>query len=382
MKNFLKTMGAVLCFCAVTMLLLPSTVQAGGIWAEIEVRFIVLDEYGSWEKCRTETEAGYKGRKAQITKPDGGLIDSTIDEVISETSYIRDENGEQKNVREEYSGNHRFFLASELNLHDMMPGTYTLTSFECPEGYEYDDAMEETYPLSVTLTEQDIEDYKEWAAPLDFADGKVWEINVPVKKIGTVSAALQKPSKKPELVLEDTYIYTEGYGSYGVEYQYATEKDGSYQTLSSEDSSYYFYNSPLKHGKTYYFRARYYKTVGGEKLYGDFGKVLKAKVCKSDVSKMQPVLQKVGGKKNGTAEKLRVSDGIYMIRLSYAAKKKGKYKEINQTFAVGEEIDISSLSSITSMKKGKTYYIRARFLDDETNEKIYSAYSKPVKIKM
>lgn len=71
----------------------------------------------------------------------------------------------------------------------------------------------------------------------------------------------------------------------------------------------------------------------------------------------------------------------YVEKISYAKKKNGKYKEIKQDFY--GTIDVPRLLEFSNMKKGKTYYIRVRFFDRTVqSEKIYSTYSKPVKIKL
>jgi hypothetical protein len=389
MKNFFKTMGAFACFLMAAVFFLPAQAQAGGIWAEVNVKYVVLKENGGYRTCATQTEEEYLGLTAVLTWPNGEQETSTITEMTGKSyELVENENGEEEQV-EGYFAEHRFFLANELDVSNMIPGVYALSSYDVPKGYEYDNAMEDTYPLYVTITQQDIDDYVEWAKNFKGADGKVFQIIVPVKKTGTVSAVLQKP-KKAQLSFKkgNTFIGPDSYNSaYTAEYQYATKKNGKYTTLgegNQYDNDYYFRDSscPLKHGKTYYIRARYYKVVNGEKIYGDFGKAVKVKVVKSEVAACKLTLKTSKVTSAGKVEthlNINISGETagYKIKLSYATKKNGKYKELKDSFRVD-----TNLSEIKKLKKGKTYYIKVRLLDDLTGENIYGSYTKAVKVKM
>ena len=67
----------------------------------------------------------------------------------------------------------------------------------------------------------------------------------------------------------------------GYEVYRATEKSGTYElvkTLNASKTS--FTNKNLQKGKTYYYKIRAYRTIGGEKVYGSFSKVVSKKVKK------------------------------------------------------------------------------------------------------
>ena len=67
-----------------------------------------------------------------------------------------------------------------------------------------------------------------------------------------------------------------------------------------------------------------------------------------------------------------------MYKISYSTKKNGKYKEIRTVYS-GSEIQTST---IKELKKGRTYYVRVRFIDKPEYETMYSSYSNKQKVKM
>ena len=66
--------------------------------------------------------------------------------------------------------------------------------------------------------------------------------------------------------------YAEGYKIY-----MATSKNGAYKYVG-KTSKLKFTKKSLKKGKTYYFKVRAYKTLGGKNIYGAYSSVKKVKV--------------------------------------------------------------------------------------------------------
>ena len=355
---------------AAVVLFLPVCVQAGGIGAAVDVVYVILDQDGVHHCYEASSEEEYLGISAELTCPDGRKLHNTI------TGPSRTGNWPFRTPI------HSFYLASEDDVSEMRAGTYRLTNFECPKGYEYDNAMEDRYPLSVTITQSDIYKYLEWAHEAT-GGTKVYPIYVPIKLKGTVSAVLQKPEKPILLAGRDIIqIIPQNYkANYSVEYQYASKKTGTYKTCGTAKGSYSFRTagSRIKHGKTYYFRARYYKVINGKKICGDFCDPIKIKVAKSDVFRSKPVLKVLyrSGKPY-----LKVTDSLgrfHWYRVSYSEKKNGKYKEFGRNFYGKENVPVSK---ITKLKNGRKYYIRVRYIDQVGSERFYSSYSSKKILKM
>ena len=373
MKKISKYLWSLAGLLAAVFFFMPVCVQAGGNAAAIEVVYVILRPDGGWDYCATPLDTDYLGISAELTCPNASKWTNSIEEIDGRTA-------EGKAI-----GKHLFNFAWEDDVSRMLVGTYRLTNFECPRGYEYDNALEDKYPLSVTITQSDINEYLEWVQQGTEAGTETYTIYVPVKLKGTVSAYLQKPEKAVLSVnRENRYIETKNYGgTYSIEYQYAAKKNGKYSTLGSEDGAYRFTKAGkrLKHGKTYYFRARYYKIAGGKKICGDFSNPVKIKVFKSSIYSCKPVLKVIKTSRKSQAPRLQVNSGtndFNMYKISYSTKKNGKYKEIRTVYS-GSEIQTST---IKELKKGRTYYVRVRFIDKPEYETMYSSYSNKQKVKM
>ena len=367
MKRISKYLWSLAGMFAAVVLCLPVCVQAGGAGAAVEAIYVILEQDGGYHYYKASSEEEYLGISAELTCPDGRKLHNTITWPFSITDNY---------------GTHLFLLANEDNVSSMPAGVYRLTNFECPRGYEYDNAMEDRYPLAVTITQNDINEYVEWVHG-GVAGTRAYPIYVPVKLKGTVSAVLQKP-EKPILSpgRENLEINPDNCeANYSVEYQYASKKNGTYKTCGTAAGSYRFETagSRIKHGKTYYFRARYCKVVNGKKTCGDFCAPLKIKVSKSDVFGSRPVL-KVQYRSGKPYLKVTDASGrFYWYKVFYSEKKNGKYKEFKKTFSGKENV---SASKITKLKSGRKYYILVRYIDQVGAEKFYGSYSNKQKVKM
>lgn len=64
----------------------------------------------------------------------------------------------------------------------------------------------------------------------------------------------------------------------GYEIYYSTSKNGTFKKAGSTTSKLTYTKKSLKEGKSYYFKVRAYKTINGEKVYGEFSKVKSIKL--------------------------------------------------------------------------------------------------------
>ena len=150
LKKISKYLWSLAGLLAAVFFFMPVCVQAGGHAAAIEVVYVILKPDGGWDYCATPLDTDYLGISAELTCPDASKKTNTITKIDLRT------------VDGKAIGTHLFSIAWEDNVSGMMAGTYKLTNFECPRGYEYDNALEDRYPLSVTLTQNDINAYLDW----------------------------------------------------------------------------------------------------------------------------------------------------------------------------------------------------------------------------
>lgn len=157
-----------------------------------------------------------------------------------------------------------------------------------------DDAVLNMYPLSYTVTEEQVREASEW---MEYGAGtEEYLIEVPIKKKGTASKVYAKPTVKLTYNNKSSYGTCISFetknavhpliGTTTLQIQYSTKKTSGYKTLQTAypDQSY----SPasdeaakrLTSGRTYYFRARATKTIGDKKIVGAWSKPIKVKYSK------------------------------------------------------------------------------------------------------
>lgn len=156
----------------------------------------------------------------------------------------------------------------------------------------------------------------------------------------------------------------------GYEIWFATSKNGTYKKITSTSGTSYTH-SGLTIGKTYYYKARSYKTVNGATSYSGY----------TDVKLLTLPIPKPTGVK--TANVGATSIKIFWTRVSGASgyevyratSKNGKYTKVA---LVG-----SSKTSYTNknLKNGTTYYYKVRGYKTIGGTKKYSSYSSMVKRK-
>lgn len=161
-------------------------------------------------------------------------------------------------------------------------------------------------------------------------------------------------------------------GAAGYEVFYSTSKDGSYKkkaTLKSSARSYIF--TGLTTGKTYYFKVRGYKVESDSTRYaGDYTAVKSAK----PVPSKQTAFRVKAGKKSFTASWKKVS-GASGYTVYYSTKKTSGFK--SKTVKGNSKVRYT----VKSLKKGKTYYVRARAYRTVSGKKVYGPYTSLVRVK-
>ena len=130
-------------------------------------------------------------------------------------------------------------------------------------------------------------------------------------------------------------------------------------------------NANLSTGKTYYYKVRAYKTVDGEKVYGDYSYVVSAKPALSTTKAKASVASYNSNKI--TWDKVSGANGYVVYR---STSKDGSYSAC-KTITSG-----SSLSHTdNSLATGKTYYYKVRAYRTVDNKKVYGGYSSVVSAK-
>lgn len=376
-------------FFAVCLFSLKAQAQASSV--RVEVYFMLEMADNSMPiHLTTPSAVTYMETSAKLLCPDGReLVDTISEETKEERLEWRTEVGSTaKDVYEGYQGKYYFKLADTDDLSSIVPGTYTLTEFDCPKGYEIDEVREETYSKSIEFTQEDVERWKEYSWFEE--DGYVFPIYIPLKPEGTISNYYELPPKaeleteiwnvyRKKKYLGTTTLSADGYWTN--EFWYAKKKNGKWKKLSTNGGNFCFLASykELEHGREYYFKVRHEKYMLKEEttVYGEFSDPVKVKVLKSVVPAYIPKLKVTGSGKKQSLE-IAGNEGLsFYVMLYYSTEKDGDYQ-----FISGSYLGTTKLSKIKELKKGKTWYVKAKFcsVDDLYNIITYGDFSKPIKI--
>lgn len=194
-------------------------------------------------------------------------------------------------------------------------------------------------------------------------------------------------TQKPELVdngysFETTYagacFLTNTAVADGCELYRSDSRAGTYKKVAvskdiSSAAQFVSDKSNLKLGKTYYYKARTYVKVNGKKYYSGYSSVKKSTIRPR---KAYVGLQKTGsGKVNIYLSTSGKADGYIVYR---ATSKKGTYKKV-KTVSAGK---YSTTVTDTGLKKGKTYYYKAKAFKKSGGKTYYSDFSDIASQKM
>ncbi len=392
-------MKKLVCFCKIFAFLMiyfiSFKVQAKKIEAspiKVEVYFVLEPaDYGSAERLITPSSLCYLGKSATLLCPDGKEIVDTISEENKDNRIKWRKEIRNDGVYEGYEGNYCFELGDSKDLSKIVLGTYTLTKFDCPEGYEVDEVRDayDNYQKSISITQEEMQYLSEYFKL--YGEGYLYPIYIPLKPKGTVSNYYELPPKaeleiemgsvyRKKKYLGTTTLYTKG--NWTNQFWYAEKEDGEWKKLSWENQ-YCFFSSydELEHGKEYYVKVRHGKYIDGETVYGEFSDPVKITVLKSIVSAYVPKIQII---KNGNGKKqiLKITGNKgrnFHTMLYYSSKKDGKYR-----FILGSYLGKTDFSKIKELKKGKTWYVKARFCNSDSLDSVvtYGDFCKPKKLKV
>lgn len=128
-----------------------------------------------------------------------------------------------------------------------------------------------------------------------------------------------------------------------------------------------FINKGLTSGKRYVYKVRAYRTVNGKKVYGAYSAKKAAKPI--------PTATKVRAKVNRGKAEIRWNkvDGASKYVLYKSTKKNSGYYK--------ERITVKTKYTDYDLKKGETYYYKARAYKTVEGKKIYGKYSKVIRVK-
>lgn len=129
-----------------------------------------------------------------------------------------------------------------------------------------------------------------------------------------------------------------------------------------------FINKGLTSGKRYTYKVRAYRVLNGKKVYGAYSAKKSAKPI--------PATTKVSAKVKGSKAVIRwkkVSGASKYVLYKSTKKKTGYYKE---------RITVNNGYTDSNLRKGKTYYYKARAYKTVKGKKVYSKYSKVIKVRV
>ena len=170
-----------------------------------------------------------------------------------------------------------------------------------------------------------------------------------------------------------TVTWKKAAGATGYQIYRATSKNGTYKKLANVASSKVSYvDSAVAYCKTYYYKIRTYRTVGGKTVYSSYSSV-KGIYTPPSAATVTAVKNSASKKATVTFKKVSGASGYQIYR---ATSKSGKYTLVGTVGA--------SKSSFVNSKltKKKTYYYKIRTYRTVSGKKIYGSYSniKYVKI--
>ncbi len=156
-------------------------------------------------------------------------------------------------------------------------------------------------------------------------------------------------------------------GATGYQVYYATSQTGKYTKLATNNSkTLTFTHKSLTTGKTYYYKVRSYKTVGGKNYYSSYS-----------AAAVKPLPAVPGAVKAASASynSVKISwnavSGATKYVVYYCTSQSGTYKELARTTSTGY--------THTKLTTGKTYYYKVRAYRTVNKTNYYGNYSAAVK---
>ena len=133
-----------------------------------------------------------------------------------------------------------------------------------------------------------------------------------------------------------------------------------------------FTNKRLATGKKYIYKVRPYRTINGQKVYGNDSNKISAKTVLAKAKKVRA--KRVGQQRIRVSwNRVKGADG-YKV---YRSTKKNKGFKAVKTVKRGKTVKYTT----GKLKKGKRYYFKVRAYRKVSGKKVYSAYSSRVSCK-
>jgi len=180
----------------------------------------------------------------------------------------------------------------------------------------------------------------------------------PIPKAPTIKVTNVNESK-----LKLTWSKVSGANGYVI--QRSTKKDSGYKTIKTitKGSTVTYTNSKLSLGKTYYYRVRAYRTVGGQKVYSNYSgkKSLQVKLKKPVIKNLKVTSTKAI---KITWNKVNKAQGYVIYRATSNNGTYEKYKTVKDGTKISTTVD-------------QNYYYKIRAYRKVNGKTIYSPYSAP-----
>ena len=157
-------------------------------------------------------------------------------------------------------------------------------------------------------------------------------------------------------------------GATGYEVYMSTSKNTNYSKIATitNANTLKYKKTKLTAGKTYYFKVRAYRTVGGSTYYGPYSSILT-----TTTKTKTPTLSKLTTGKKTMTVKLKKVSGASGYQVQYSTNK--NFKKDNKSTNISKSKTSKTINKLTSKKR---YYVRIRAYRTVDGKKIYSCWSK------
>lgn len=178
--------------------------------------------------------------------------------------------------------------------------------------------------------------------------------------------AVSKTTTSADISWKSSYNVT-GYNIYR-----STSKNGTYKKVGSSTGTTYT-DKGLTKGKTYFYKVASYVTSDGKQVISSYSSVVSIKATAPAPSTVSAKKAKAGSAKITWGK----SNGASGYEVFMATSSSGKYTKIS---TVSKPTTLSCTKA--GLKSGRTYYFKVRSYTTVNGKKVYSDYTKVVKVKV
>lgn len=152
----------------------------------------------------------------------------------------------------------------------------------------------------------------------------------------------------------------------------STTKNGTYKKVGSSSTTSYT-DKGLTKGKTYFYKVASYSNSNGKQVISEYSAPVSITACAPAPATVSAKKAKSGVAKITWAK----STGCTGYEVYFASSAKGKFSKAT---AINKASTVSYTKS--GLKSGRTYYFKVRSYTTVNGKKIYSDYTKTVKVKV